>query len=581
MGRIGEWATPTRIREYLRIYQHNNISNMPSKRALCDKKSAELNKKREELEIQLQKAVKAIKEDSSISIRTAAIAFTVPRNTLARRLKGIKSKQQTRPKAQNLTESEELALTEHLITIAARGFPANIRDLEDLANRILRERGAKPVGKLWAYNFSDRNPRLKKRMNRRYDYQRAKSEDPKIIKEWFELYKSTILRYGVLENDVYNFDETGFQMGVTRKGVVITGAEDNSKAKSLQPGNREWATVIEAVSGAGETVPPYIIFSGKQHLSSLYTEKKLPETWRISFSESGWTNNEASFDWLKHFNESTKFKTKGTHRLLVFDGHKSHSTMQFHDYCIQEKILTLCLPPHSSHLLQPLDVGCFAPLKSFYGREIEKFMRSEVVTITKLEFLPAFIAAHKASMTVSNVKGAFRGAGLIPFNPEKVLSKLDIRAITPPENPPSRPSSQDNWAPKTPANPIELKKQVKLVRNRIVIHGSSSPTSLLEAVDQLIKGQDRLIADVTILKMRSDQIQAEKDAQKERKQRKRRVLQTGGSLRVDEARDLIEGQEIDAQIQQDTRSLAGGRRVCRNCGTPGHNIRTCKAPVQL
>ena len=94
---------------------------------------------------------------------------------------------------------------------------------------------------------------------------------------------------------------------------------------------------------------------------------------------------------------------------------------------------TFC--PGPSHILQPLDVGCFGPLKVGYGRQAENLMRSQINHITKLEFLPCFIAAFKASITTNNILGGFRGAGLAPFDPEAVISKLNVRLRTPPPPP--------------------------------------------------------------------------------------------------------------------------------------------------
>jgi hypothetical protein len=65
------------------------------------------------------------------------------------------------------------------------------------------------------------------------------------------------------------------------------------------------------------------------------------------------------------------------------------------------------MPPHSSHLLQPLDVGCFSPLKRAYSREIEALIRHHINHITKLEFLPAFKAAFNRSFTAANICSAF------------------------------------------------------------------------------------------------------------------------------------------------------------------------------
>ena len=88
--------------------------------------------------------------------------------------------------------------------------------------------------------------------------------------------------------------------------------------------------------------------------------------------------------------------------------------------------MTLFMPPHSSHLLQPLDVGLFGPLKQAYSREIEGLVASHIFHITKLEWLSAFRSALNRVFTVQNILGGFRGAGLMPWNPEIVISKLDL-----------------------------------------------------------------------------------------------------------------------------------------------------------
>ena len=54
-------------------------------------------------------------------------------------------------------------------------------------------------------------------------------------------------KYGVLDDDLYNFDETGFMMGQIASSMVVTGADRGGKRKKIQPGNREWATAIQGV----------------------------------------------------------------------------------------------------------------------------------------------------------------------------------------------------------------------------------------------------------------------------------------------------------------------------------------------
>ena len=112
------------------------------------------------------------------------------------------------------------------------------------------------------------------------------------------------------------------------------------------------------------------------------------------------------------------------------------------------------MPPHSSHLLQPLDVGCFSPMKRAYGREVKVLIKSHVTYITKIEFFITFQAAFRVTFIKENVKAGFKGAGLIPFDPEAVLLKLDIKLRTPlPLG--SRSISANPWVSQTPHNLTE------------------------------------------------------------------------------------------------------------------------------
>ena len=101
------------------------------------------------------------------------------------------------------------------------------------------------------------------------------------------------------------------------------------------------------------------------------------------------------------------------------------------------------MPAHTSHILQPLDVSCFGPLKKAYGSQIENKIRLSINYITKEEFLPAFFTAHQQTMTTGNITSGFRATGLVPFDPERVLENLGpvIEAT------PSPRSSQTSWNP--------------------------------------------------------------------------------------------------------------------------------------
>ena len=108
-----------------------------------------------------------------------------------------------------------------------------------MANQLLRARDASDVGQRWAHNFVQRRPELRTCFACKYDYQRAKCEDLKIIGEWFNLVRHTKENYGIADKDIYNFDETGFMMGIIFAGMVVTTSDGRGRAKLAQPGNRE------------------------------------------------------------------------------------------------------------------------------------------------------------------------------------------------------------------------------------------------------------------------------------------------------------------------------------------------------
>jgi hypothetical protein len=202
-------------------------------------------------EARVNLALGALQNNKKLSLRAAAKIYNVPRMTLARRRVGKAARRDTAPNSKNLTQSEEDAIVQYIIELVARSFPPRLGGVEDMANQLLRARDAPPVGQLWAHRFVERYPDLRKCWARRYDYQRAKCEDPKVIGEWFALVRNVKAKYGIVDDDIYNFDETGFMMGVIFAGMVVTTSDGRSKAKLAQPGNREWATVIQGVNALG------------------------------------------------------------------------------------------------------------------------------------------------------------------------------------------------------------------------------------------------------------------------------------------------------------------------------------------
>ena len=444
-----------------------------------------------------------------------------------------------------------------------------------MADKLLAIRGGQPVGKNWPARFVERTDELKTAYNRAKDRQRILQEDPEVISGWFTLVDKKKAQYGIHDEDVHNFDETGFQMGVIGSMKVVTGSEKRRRPDLIQPGNREWVTVIQSICAAGYAIPPFIIYKGRVHISAWYEETDIPRNWKLSVSENGWTNNALGLEWLKHFDTHTKARQVGGYRLLILDGHESHLNQDFKDYCFENNIITLCMPAHSSHILQPLDVVCFSPLKLKYSQRVRDLARHRVFHITKEGFLPAFKHAFFDVFTEENCKKAFQASGLVPLSAAEVLERLEVRLRTPPE---PRPL-ETPWQSKTPSNTLEFTSQSKLVHESFGI----SPTRTQAGFAQLVKGAELMLHQNALMSSRITELEEQLEEATKRKSRKRKQIQKGGTIEYGKGAAQAAGEAPMApQPSKKARSSSGhqraqpGVRRCGNCGGTGHNARTCR-----
>nr|XP_001392020.2 transposase [Aspergillus niger CBS 513.88] len=310
-------------------------------------------------------AIEAIQKGQITSIREAARVYDVARTTLQARLSGrVFAKNMTNAR-QKLSNNEEESLVKWILSLDKRGASPRPLDIRDMANLIISKRGystVEQVGINWAYSFVKRHESLRTRFARRLNYQRAKMEDPEVIKDWFKRVQEVIQEYGISSDDIYNFDETGFAMGMIATYKVVTSSQRAGRPSLVQPGNREWVTAIECIRSNGEVLPSTLIFKGKTHLKAWYEGQSIPPTWRF----------------------------------------------------------------------EPLDVGCFSVLKRTYGGMVQKQMQYGRNHIDKLDFLEVYPKAHQCALSKSNIISGFRATGLVPLDPDQVLSRLHIRLKTPP-----------------------------------------------------------------------------------------------------------------------------------------------------
>jgi hypothetical protein len=126
---------------------------------------------------------------------------------------------------------------------------------------------------------------------------------------------------------------------------------------------------------------------------------------------------------VKDFDAQTKEKAAGRTHVLLLDGHCSHYTPALLEYARSNKIVILGYPPHCTHVLQGLDVVCFAKMKTEFWREIQTYENLHLANVTKASFAGVFGRAFLRAFTPDTVKAAFAATGVYPFNPNAIKEK--------------------------------------------------------------------------------------------------------------------------------------------------------------
>jgi hypothetical protein len=166
-------------------------------------------------------------------------------------------------------------------------------------------------------------------------------------------------------------------------------------------------TAIECIGASGVVLPPLLIFKTK-HTNTGWIPQYTPPNWKFSASNSGWTSDAHAYERLTILFDPETRRNDDKCRLLILDGHGSHLTARFIAFCLDACIDLVCLPPHTSHISQPLDVGLFGPLKRALAREFDPLFRLDTRRIPRVEWTTAFIRARENAFTASNIRSSFR-----------------------------------------------------------------------------------------------------------------------------------------------------------------------------
>lgn len=364
-------------------------------------------------ESQLNRACDAVIKES-FSIRRAAEQYAIPRSTLHDRMSGrvVHGSRSGPPTYLSCEEEEELC--QFLRSCAEIGFPKTRLDVIRLVQQVVNRKGLNvKVSHGWWESFRRRNSEFCLRSAERVSHARMLATMPTILEKYFDLLEDTLVKNGLLHKPcaIFNVDETGMPLDPPSLKIVTSRGVKHSQVVSS--GDKSQITVVGCCSAAGIAVPPMVIFDRKS-LRAEYTEGEVPGT-IYALSKSGWIDSELFELWFS--NHFLAHAPPIRPLLLLLDGHSSHYQPNFVRAAAEERVIVFCLPPHSTHITQPLDKGIFGPLKLYWREECLRFLTSHPdQVVTRFNFSRLFSSAWAKAMTIPNILAGFRVTGVYPFD---------------------------------------------------------------------------------------------------------------------------------------------------------------------
>lgn len=361
--------------------------------------------------------------------KKASVFFGVPRTTLIDKINGRYRPGSKIGRDPYLSKEEEDKIVKWIVRMGKSGVPVRKSDVQSSVQKLLQDNPERQTpfkdcrpGKGWMAAFLRRHPQIRLRKPERVSKARAAATEP-VIRQWFKGLKLNLEELGALDvledgRRIFNSDETCIRL-CPSSGKVL-GESVWRNVYEIAPGaEKSNLTFLGTFSANGEVVAPMIIYPYKRLPAAIGME--VPDDFYIGYSDSGWMKSETFYEFVsKAFNPWLEENEVPKPVLLLVDGHRTHVTVQVSKLCQDFGIILYLLPPNTTHMLQPADVGAFKPLKHYWREAVGDYQRRDVnAAVTRREVAPLLkVAIEKVPR--SAIVNAFRACGLFPYNPDAV-----------------------------------------------------------------------------------------------------------------------------------------------------------------
>lgn len=379
----------------------------------------------------LLQAVDAVKTKRMNSYKASEM-FSVPRSTIVSHVTGNRGQKQATPgKPTVFSRQQEEHLTVLIHAMEKAGHPMMRKEIKNLIGEYVRRNGIvtpfknDTPGDDWCQGFMKRN-NLSTKKPQSVEVARKNACNPFTIYHYYDLLESAIQELNLSDKPerIFNVDETSFCSDPSSSKIV--GLKGYTSTRTTSGPGRDNTTVLLGASARGDKIPPLIVFKGKNLWNEwFYKNENVPTAYSVSLN--GWMETSIFEKYIK----DVFIPAIGSERpvLLVYDGHKTHVDLGVLELADANNITILKLPPHSSHVLQPLDCSAMKSMKVHWEDALVKWQRLHSgAKLPKSEFAKLLTETWDYLSPVV-LQNGFRKAGLYPVNRNAITKdKFDVVA---------------------------------------------------------------------------------------------------------------------------------------------------------
>ncbi|XP_060575053.1 uncharacterized protein LOC132732593 [Ruditapes philippinarum] len=368
-------------------------------------------------------AIQKIKETGA-PIKTTAREFNLPEASLRHKLSGRVNPEATKSGPSPMfTQDEEVNFVEHLKFLALCGYGYSRSEVVDMASEYAaclnkRDRDH-PLSFHWYTNFMSRWPELKIIKPCGLQNQRAKATTVECVSSYYKELRSILVKYNLTDKPerIYNVDEKGLSTS-HNPPAVVTGVA--LKPVAVTSESMQTVTMIGCGNALGNSVPPFFVFPGSRMRQELL-QGGCPGA-NGDVTKSGLSNSVVFRKYLSdHLLKYLPECSTDNPILILYDGHISHINISLINWAKSKNLILFILPAHTSHVLQPLDIGCFGPFERIYNKVSHKFMGDNCgQSISRYNICALGSSAYLKALSPENLRSSFKKAGIYPFNPNIV-----------------------------------------------------------------------------------------------------------------------------------------------------------------